>query len=78
MRRRLLIMLVCTAALPSTLGAASGCSTTRFYERARIADRAMQLDPDSSMTYYLNKLAGAREGGFGGYGGAAAGGCGCE
>jgi hypothetical protein len=56
----------------------AGCSTTRFYERERIADRAMQLDADRAMTYLRNKLASAREGGFGGYGGAAAGGCGCE
>lgn len=75
LRQRLLVTFVVLMGATSVV---SSCTTTRFFERERVADRAMQLDPDSPMTYMLNKLAGAREGGFGGYGGAAAGGCGCE
>lgn len=77
MKRRI-VHIAAALTLAALAVAASGCSTTRFYERERVADRAMQLDPDSSRVYILNKLAGAREGGFGGFGGAAAGGCGCE
>ena len=56
----------------------SGCATTRVYERARIVDPAMSFDEDAALTYLRNKIEAAREGGFGGFGGAAAGGCGCE
>jgi hypothetical protein len=68
------------AALGLLLAAASlgGCSTTRYHERQRLADRAMALDADRPVLYLRDKIEAAREGGFGGYGGAAAGGCGCE
>jgi uncharacterized membrane protein len=57
---------------------APACSTTAFYERERIADRAMQLDADGALVYFRNKIEAAREGAFGGFGGSAAGGCGCQ
>lgn len=33
---------------------ASGCATTRYYERAKLADRAMQLDADPRLVFILN------------------------
>jgi len=55
-----------------------GCSTTAYYERERLADQCMQMDADSSVVYFRHKLEAAREGGFGGFGGSVAGGCGCQ
>ena len=55
----------------------SGCSTTRYHQRAKLADSAMQTG-DARMEFILNKTQAARGGSFGGYGGAAAGGCGCQ
>lgn len=56
----------------------AGCPTTAFYQRERLADRAMQIDEDEGLSYLRNKTEAAREGSFGGYGAAAAGGCGCQ
>ena len=56
----------------------SGCSTTRYYERQKLADRAMDFDPDRPVVYLRDKIEAAREGSFGGFAGSAAGGCGCE
>ncbi|MCB9727829.1 MAG: DUF4266 domain-containing protein [Deltaproteobacteria bacterium] len=55
-----------------------GCQTTRYYERARLVDRAMDFDGGSGLVYIRNKIEAAREGGFGGFGASAAGGCGCQ
>lgn len=61
------------------LGAAgTGCGVTRFHERQRLADRAATFDADRPVVYLRDKIEAAREGGFGGFGGSAAGGCGCE
>jgi hypothetical protein len=56
----------------------SGCATTRFHERERLADRAAAFDQDHQILYLRDKIEAAREGGFGCFGGSAAGGCGCE
>jgi len=58
--------------------AATGCGVTRYHERQRLADRAASFDPDRPVVYLRDKIEAAREGGFGGFGGSAAGGCGCE
>jgi outer membrane lipoprotein SlyB len=58
--------------------ALAGCVTTRFHERQCLADRATAFDQDRQVVYLRDKIEAAREGGFGGFGGAAAGGCGCE
>ncbi|MFO0722756.1 MAG: DUF4266 domain-containing protein [Myxococcota bacterium] len=57
---------------------ASGCSTTRYYERQRLADASMQFDSDPTLVYLRTKVEAAREGGLGGFGGSAVGGCGCQ
>lgn len=38
----------------------------------------MQFDPDGTIVYLRNKLEAAREGGLGGFGASAVGGCGCQ
>ena len=58
--------------------AITGCATTRFHQRQKLNERCMQLDADGELTYLRNKVEAAREGSFGGYGAAAAGGCGCQ
>lgn len=60
------------------LSALAGCRTTRFHERERLAHRAMQPDVDGRTVYIRNKMEAAREGAFGGFGGASAGSCGCQ
>jgi outer membrane lipoprotein SlyB len=68
------------AVLAALLAAASlgGCATTRYFERAKLRDAAMICDADASLVYVRNKIEAAREGSFGGFGGAAAGSCGCQ
>jgi hypothetical protein len=56
----------------------TGCAGPRFHERQRLIDRAAGFDQDRSVAYLRDKIEAAREGSFGGFGGAAAGGCGCE
>lgn len=56
----------------------AGCATTRFHERERLADRAAGFDQDEALAYIRGKLEAAREGALGGFGPAAAGGCGCQ
>ena len=58
--------------------AAGGCATTRYHERESLADWCMKYDATNSMVYLRNKVEAAREGAFGGFGGSAAGGCGCQ
>jgi hypothetical protein len=69
--RSLIVPLGLTATL-------SGCVTTHFHERERLVDRAALFDQDHFVLYLRDKIEAAREGSFGGFGGAAAGGCGCE
>ncbi len=59
-------------------GSAASCATTRFHQREKISDRCMKLDQEGELVYLRNKTEAAREGAFGGYGTAAAGGCGCQ
>lgn len=61
----------------STLTAV-GCSTTQFYEREKLNDRAAQFDQDGGLNYLRQKIEAAREGSLGGFGSAEAGGCGCQ
>lgn len=56
----------------------SGCATTQYYERERLSQPCMQVDADGRVTYIRNKMEAAREGAFGGFGGGAAGSCGCQ
>ena len=58
--------------------AGSGCATTGIVERDRIASPEMRFDADGSIAFLRGKVEAAREGALGGYGGAAAGGCGCQ
>lgn len=68
----LLALIVAGAAL------STGCGATRFHQREKLNDRAMRFDADDNMVYIRHKSEAAREGGFGGFGAAAAGGCGCQ
>jgi len=61
-----------------TLSLLSGCSTTRYYEREKLAAHCMQLDADGTILYLRNKAESAREGAIGGFGGSSVGGCGCQ
>jgi hypothetical protein len=70
-RRGALGLLVAVSAL-------AGCATTRFHEREFLADRAAAFDQDRQILYLRDKIEAAREGGFGCFGGSAAGSCGCE
>jgi len=55
-----------------------GCAATQFHQREKLADRSMQFDHDGGLTYLRLKTDAAREGALGGFGNAAAGGCGCQ
>lgn len=69
--RALALLLLACLLLPA-------CATTRFHERERLTDRAARFDQDDALAYIRGKLEAAREGALGGYGAAAAGGCGCQ
>jgi len=56
----------------------AGCSTTQFFEREKLNDRAAQFDQDGGINYLRQKIEAAREGSLGGFGSAEAGGCGCQ
>jgi len=56
----------------------AGCAPTRYHQRERLSHRCMQMDVDGRVVYIRNKMEAAREGAFGGFGGAAAGSCGCQ
>lgn len=68
---RLLAILALCCALPA-------CATTRFHERACLADRAAAFDQDEAVAFIRGKIEAAREGALGGFGHASAGGCGCQ
>ena len=69
-----IVIALATGGLAST----TGCQTTRFHQRARLADRCMKFDVDGATTYIRTKAEAAREGALGGFGMSPAGGCGCE
>ena len=62
----------------SLLAILSGCARTRFYERKVLMQPDMSFNDERSEIYIRNKVEAAREGGFGGFGGAVAGGCACQ
>ena len=65
----------------ATLLAASGCGRiepwVKPYERERLADAVMLLDPDPVSSSYMDHIYEVREGARGATGGAG-GGCGCN
>ena len=71
---RALLCLVIAFGLLATVG----CSTTQFFEREKLNDRAAQFDQDGGLNYLRQKIEAAREGSLGGFGSAEAGGCGCQ
>lgn len=64
-----LLFLACTVS--------GGCRNVDFYEREAFADRLMEFEPDPIETHFFQKSYYSREGGVGGFGTAAGGGCGC-
>ncbi|MEM1022802.1 MAG: DUF4266 domain-containing protein [Myxococcota bacterium] len=64
--------------LLGALGVLAGCNTTKFYQRERLSHPCMKLDADGRVVFIRNKVEAAREGAFGGFGGAAVGSCGCQ
>lgn len=73
LERALLLFVVAIGMLTAV-----GCSTTQFYEREKLNDRAAQFDQDGGLNYLRQKIEAAREGSLGGFGSAEAGGCGCQ
>lgn len=59
------------------LATASGCTSVRPWQRARLAKPMMQLDPEPESTLLEQHVYQYREGSSGGYGGLG-GGCGCN
>jgi hypothetical protein len=70
---RVLVLLSVVA----TLLVVTGCATVQPWQRGRLADPAMEFDPDSGQTAYMTHWQEAREGSAGGYG-VQSGGCGCK
>ncbi len=64
--------------LAAALFGTPACARTEFFEREKLMAPCMQFDADGAFVYIRNKTEAAREGGFGGYGGAFAGGCACQ
>lgn len=77
-RRKVVGRLILPLLLICALLLAQGCAATRFHEREKLNDRAMQFDSHGGLTYVRTKIDAAREGAIGGYGSAVAGGCGCQ
>lgn len=74
-----LVRLFVTAVLLAGLGALpTACARTRYYQREALVHPAMAYDHDGATAFIRNKIEGAREGSFGGFGDNVAGGCGCE
>jgi hypothetical protein len=69
------------AALAAAMLTVAACSSVepwvKPYERERLADPVMQLDPDPVSSAYLDHVFEVREGARGATGGAG-GGCGCN
>jgi len=59
-------------------GVLAGCNTTKYYEREKLTHPCMKLDADGRVVFIRNKVEAAREGAFGGFGGASVGSCGCQ
>jgi hypothetical protein len=66
------------AGLATVLLVASGCATTKAWEREDLARPVMNLDdPDPERAALYQHFLGTREGAVGGFGGGG-GGCGCN
>jgi len=78
MKSSLISRILLTAALLAVLSACSPIEPwVKPYERDRLADPIMSLDPDPVSTAYIHHVLEAREGARGGEG-SAGGGCGCN
>jgi hypothetical protein len=78
MKSSLISRILLTAALLAVLSACSPIEPwVKPYERDRLADPIMSLDPDPVSTAYIHHVFEAREGARGGEG-SAGGGCGCN
>jgi len=55
-----------------------GCQGTQVHEREQLFNPVMEFDSDLGITFIRHKTEAAREGSFGGFGAAAAGGCACQ
>ncbi len=78
MNKTLISRIVLTATVLAGLSACSPIEPwVKPYERDRLADPIMALDPDPVSTAYINHVFEAREGSRGGEG-SAGGGCGCN
>jgi hypothetical protein len=70
---RMLRLVVVTAAI---VGGAA-CASVQPWQRGRLANPAMQFDPDTGLTAYAGHWQESREGAAGGSG-LQGGGCGCK
>jgi hypothetical protein len=61
----------------AALAAVSGCAAVQPWQRGRLADPAMQFDPNADQIAYTAHWQEAREAAAGGYG-VQSGGCGCK
>ena len=78
MRTSLISRILLTTVLLAVLSACSPIEPwVKPYERDRLADPIMALDPDPVSTAYIHHVFEAREGARGGEG-SAGGGCGCN
>ncbi len=78
MKTSLISRILLTTALLAVLSACSPIEPwVKPYERDRLADPIMALDPDPVSTAYIHHVYEAREGARGGEG-SAGGGCGCN
>ena len=70
-------LLLRTAILLVIAAVAGGCAPVRPWERALLAKRKMQMDPDANAAQLEQHVFEYREGASGGYG-SVGGGCGCN
>ena len=76
-RSRVVLLLTAAGALLAAAGCASIEPWVKPYERERLADPVMLLDPDPVSSSYMDHVYEVREGARGATGGAG-GGCGCN
>jgi hypothetical protein len=70
-------MVWAVVALATMVVSASGCSTTKPYEREMLSEPVMSPDPDPDREALRFHMMTTREGAVGGFGGGG-GGCGCN
>jgi len=76
-RSRVVLLLTCAGVLLAASGCAPVEPWVKPYERERLADTVMVLDPDPVSSSYMDHVYEVREGARGATGGAG-GGCGCN